>query len=248
MPADRLTEMLRLWASRYGAPLESLSTEKLVSLIERFLSEKNGEWSGRPESSRRWDHAVIENTIPEQARVLDLGCGGGELLARLIADRGVRGQGIELDPEKVYECVGRGVSVFQSDLDQGLEGWTDNLFDYVILEETLQTVHQPVKVLSEMLRVGRRGIISFPNFAHWHIRLELGLGGKMPVNPMLPYRWYDTPNIHLCTIEDFRGWARGAGVEIIEGHVLAEGEVRPMREDDNLFAEEALFVVENARS
>ena len=160
----------------------------------------------------------------------------------------MRGQGIELDPEKVFECVGRGVSVFQSDLDQGLAGWTENLFDYVILEETLQTVHQPVKVLAEMLRVGRRGIVSFPNFGHWHIRLELGLGGKMPVNPSLPYRWYDTPNIHLCTIEDFSAWAGGAGVKIIDCHVLAEGEVRPSREDDNLFAEEVLFVLEDARA
>ncbi|MBW7997750.1 MAG: methionine biosynthesis protein MetW [Candidatus Glassbacteria bacterium] len=236
--------MLRLWASRYSAPIENLSTDKLVALIERFLTEENGKRRVRPDTQKRWDHEVIEQTIPNGARVLDLGCGGGELLARLFADGNVRGQGIEIDPDKVFECVGRGVSVFQADLDKGLEGWTENLFDYVILEETLQTVHQPVKVLSEMLRVGRRGIVSFPNFAHWHIRLELGLGGKIPVNPSLPYRWYDTPNIHLCTIEDFSTWADSAGVRIIEGHVLAEGEVRPIREDDNLFAEEALFVLE----
>lgn len=244
---DRLTEMLRLWASRYSAPIENLSTDKLVSLIERFLTEENGERKSREGSRRRWDHEVIERIIPDGARVLDLGCGGGELLARLSADKNVRGQGIELDPDKVFEAVGRGVSVFQSDLDQGLQGWTENLFDYVLLEETLQTVHQPVRVLSEMLRVGRRGIVSFPNFAYWHIRLELGLGGKMPVNPSLPYRWYDTPNIHLCTIEDFNNWASGAGVRIIESHVLAEGDVRPIRDDDNLFAEEALFVIEGKR-
>ena len=244
---DRLTEILRLWASRYSAPIENLSTDKLVRLIEGFLHEENGDRWPRPDSRKRWDHEVIERIIPESSRVLDLGCGGGELLASLQHARKVRGQGIEIDPAKVLECVGRGVSVFQSDLDQGLAGWTENLFDYVILEETLQTVHQPVRVLSEMLRVGRRGIVSFPNFAHWHIRLELGLGGKMPANPSLPYRWYDTPNIHLCTIEDFHNWAGGAGVKIIECHVLAEGEVRASREDDNLFAEEALFVLEDAR-
>jgi methionine biosynthesis protein MetW len=244
---DRLTEILRLWASRYSAPIENLSTDKLVRLIEGFLHEENGDRRQVSSSRKRWDHEVIERIIPESSRVLDLGCGGGELLASLQRDRHVRGQGIEIEAAKVFECVSRGVSAFQSDLDKGLEGWTENLFDYVILEETLQTVHQPVKVLSEMLRVGRRGIVSFPNFAHWHIRLELGLGGKMPVNPSLPYRWYDTPNIHLCTIEDFTNWANGAGVKIIECHVLAEGEVRSSREDDNLFAEEALFVLEDAR-
>jgi len=244
---DRLTEILRLWASRYAAPIENLSTEKLVRLIEGFLHEENGSLVARPGSRRRWDHEVIARTIPESSRVLDLGCGGGELLARLQRDRQVRGQGIEIDPDKVFECVGRGVSVFQADLDEGLEGWPGKMFDYVLLEETLQTVHQPVKVLSEMLRVGRRGIVSFPNFGHWHIRLELGLGGKMPVNQSLPYRWYDTPNIHLCTVEDFTQWAAGAGVKIIESHVLAEGEVRPSREDDNLFAEEVLFVLQDSR-
>lgn len=244
---DKLTEVLRLWASRYSTPIENLSTEKLVTLIERFLTEENGERKARRESEKRWDHEVIENIIPADSRVLDLGCGGGELLARLALDKNVRGQGIEIDPEKVFECVGRGVSVFQSDLDAGLDGWTENLFDYVILEETLQTVHNPARVLSEMLRVGQRGIVSFPNFAYWHIRLEIGLGGKMPVNPSLPYRWYDTPNIRLFTIEDFTNLADGAGVVIIEGHVLAEGDVRAIREDDNLFAEEVLFVIESER-
>ena len=244
---DKLTEVLRLWASRYSTPIENLSTEKLVTLIERFLTEENGERKARRESEKRWDHEVIENIIPADSRVLDLGCGGGERLARLAQDKNVRGQGIEIDPEKVFECVGRGVSVFQSDLDAGLEGWTENLFDYVILEETLQTVHNPARVLSEMLRVGQRGIVSFPNFAYWHIRLEIGLGGKMPVNPSLPYRWYDTPNIRLFTIEDFTNLADSAGVVIIEGHVLAEGEVRAIREDDNLFAEEVLFVIESER-
>lgn len=239
---DLLTELIKAWAARYSHPLENLSADRLVRLIDEFLHESPEK--KKRQSQKRWDHEVIERIIPAGARVMDLGCGGGELLERLVLDRGVKAQGVEIDPDKVCECIGRGVSVFQADLDEGLPGWPDNSFDYVILEETLQTVHRPVRVLSEMIRVGRRGIVSFPNFGYWHTRLELGLGGRMPVNDALPYPWYETPNIHLCTVEDFNSWAREAGVKIIESHVLAEGEVREMREDDNLFAEEALYVVQ----
>ena len=239
---DRLTEILRLWASRYSQPIENLSMDKLVRLIEKFLSEGSGK--SKRGGGKRWDHDVIERLITPGTRVLDLGCGGGELLEKLILHRGARGQGIEIDPQKVYECVNRGVSVFQADLDDGLNGWPDKSFDFVILEETLQTVHQPVKVLAEMSRVGKKGIVSFPNFAHWRVRLGLALGGKMPVLDSLPYPWFETPNIHLCSLDDFLEWAGQSNVKIIEGHVLAEGEVRPLREDDNLFAEEVLLVVQ----
>ena len=117
----------------------------------------------------------------------------------------------------------------------------------MILEETLQTVHQPVRVLAEMLRVGKQGIVSFPNFGYWRVRLELAFGGQMPVIETLPFQWYDTPNIHLFTLEDFLAWARQSKVKIIEAYVLAEGEVRPMQAGDNLFAQEALMVVQGGK-
>ncbi len=244
---DRLTELLRRWASRYGLPLEQLSADRLAALLESCLAGERRATPAPNGGHARWDHEVIERIIPSGCRVLDLGCGNGELLDRLIRVRHVRGQGVELDPERVSQCVARGVPVFQIDLDEGLTGFPDDFFDYVILEETLQTVHQPVKVLGEMLRVGKRGIVSFPNFGYWQVRLELGLGGRMPVLDSLPYPWYDTPNIHLCSLVDFVGWAREARVEVIEGHVLSEGQVRPLREGDNLFAEEALLVVQGCR-
>ena len=242
---DRLTELLRLWASRYSRPLENLSVDRLVGLIEEFLSEENTGRKSVRSTTRRWDHEKIEDIILPGSRVLDLGCGGGELLERLITQLGVLAQGVELDPGKVFECVHRGVSVFQADIDQGLAGFPDNFYDYVIMEETLQTVHHPVRVLNEMLRVGRCGIVSFPNFGYWRVRLELGFGGRMPVFETLPYSWAETPNIHLFTLDDCLSWAAEHNVGIIEGYVLSEGEVRPLAEGDNLFAEEALLVVKN---
>jgi len=194
----------------------------------------------------RWQDAIIEREIPAGATVLDLGCGGGELLERLIRGRSVRGQGIELNPESVFACVERGVPVFNIDLDQGLAGFADHSFDYIILEETLQTLHRPLDVLREMLRVGRHGVVSFPNFAFWRVRLDLAVRGRMPVTGGLPHRWYNTPNIHLLTLEDFLEWAREEGVAILHGYSLVEGEPRAMGPDDNLQAEEVLLFVEKA--
>lgn len=191
----------------------------------------------------RWQDALIENEIPDGASVLDLGCGGGELLARLIKDKSVRGQGIEIDADAVVRCVALDVPVLQADLDEGLPDFPAGSFDYVVLEETLQTLRRPIRVLEDMLRVGRYGIVSFPNFAYWRVRLSLALEGCMPITENLPYHWYDTPNIHLFTLQDFLDWAEHAGVRIVRGHALVENRVRPLAADDNLKAAEALLVI-----
>ena len=145
---------------------------------------------------------IIADWITPGSRVLDLGCGGGTLLAHLRDNRQVSGYGLEIDQAKIVQAVDKGVNVIQTDLDAGLNEFESNSFDYVVMSQTLQAVHFPERLLEEMLRVGREGIITFPNFGHWSCRLQL-LFGHMPVTPSLPNTWYNTPNIHLCTLRDF---------------------------------------------
>jgi methionine biosynthesis protein MetW len=152
--------------------------------------------------SLRVDLQIISDWIPDGATVLDLGCGNGTLL-RHLQQRGVSGYGLEIDNAKFAECIDSGINVIQADLDDGLPQFTDQSFDFVILSQTLQAMKRPDFVLEEIVRVGRNGIIAFPNFGHWQCRLQLGLGGHMPVSKALPNVWFDTPNIHLCTINDF---------------------------------------------
>ena len=194
-------------------------------------------------TGRRWQDTLIESLIPAHASVLDLGCGDGQLLSGLIQQKGVRGQGVELDPDAVMQCARRGVPVLQANLDEGLQGFSDACFDYVVLEETLQTLHAPLKVLDEMLRVGKQGIVSFPNFGYWRVRLSLAVDGRMPMTSELPYHWHDTPNIHLFTLQDFHDWVKSSRVRVVKAYAMAEGAVRPLQKDDTLFAEESLFVV-----
>jgi methionine biosynthesis protein MetW len=191
----------------------------------------------------RWQDELIAREIPEQASVLDLGCGTGELLAHLIEKKNVRGQGVEIDAESVIQCVGRGVPVLQSNLDEGLQGFPDHSFDYVVLEETLQTLNRPVNVLEEMLRVGRHSIVSFPNFGYWRTRLTLFADGRMPVTRSLPNHWHDTPNIRLFTLNDLLEWTRTNGVRVNRGFSFSGGKCRLMSSFDNLRAEECLLFI-----
>ena len=163
----------------------------------------------------RFDLQVIASLIEPGSRVLDLGCGSGELLAWLAAARDVRGAGIEQDKDKAARCIARGLSVLHGDLNTEVEDYPDASFDYVILSQTLQQVYEPARLLRSLARIGRRVIVSFPNFSHWTIRLQLLWRGMAPKNDQLPYSWYDTPNIRVITLTDFRRFARDVGYRIV---------------------------------
>ncbi|OQA88114.1 MAG: Homoserine O-acetyltransferase [bacterium ADurb.Bin236] len=193
----------------------------------------------------RWQDKVIIDEIPEGASVLDLGCGDGKLLSAISASKGARGQGVEIDIRAALDCVGRNAPVFHGDIENGLAGFPDDSFDYVVLEETLQTLRRPDEALRQMLRIGRRGIVSFPNFANYRVVHDLMTSGRMPVGGALPYQWHETPNIHLFTLNDFRDWAARSNVRIVKGYALvADGVVRKLSPSDNMYAEEILVVVE----
>lgn len=170
----------------------------------------------------RTDLQIVSEWTAPGSRVLDLGCGDGSLLRHLRERRDVTGYGLEIDPEKIVRCVENGVSVIQTDLDQGLSDFDADSFDHVIMTQTLQAVRRPDELLDEMLRVGREGIVTFPNFAYWRLRYYLAVLGRMPMSGALSYRWYETPNIHLCTIRDFEELCRSKGIRILERRVLSQ--------------------------
>jgi len=189
----------------------------------------------------RVDYDMIVDLVEQGSRVLDIGCGDGELLSRLIANKDVRGMGLDLAQGNVVSCVRRGISVVQADIDQGLSALPDQSFDYVILSMTLQVIEKPALALREMLRVGRKCIISFPNFGYWKVRLMAGLGGRAPVTRNLPYAWHETPNRYVLSIKDFRIFCEQLGVTIErEIPLYSKGVARTW---PNIFAEEALYVV-----
>ena len=171
---------------------------------------------------RRPDLATVAQWVGRDARVLDLGCGDGMLLRYLWKQRGAHGYGVEIDDAKVGACVKNDVNVLQMDLEAGLSAFGDGSFDYVILSQTLQAVRHTEAIMREMLRVGREAIVSFPNFGHWSGRLQV-LAGRMPVSENLPHEWYNTPNVHLCTINDFEDLAGDLDVKILERVVLHKG-------------------------
>ena len=191
----------------------------------------------------RHDLAVLADWIRPGSRVLDLGCGDGALLVYLRETRGVTGYGVEIDDLKVAASVRNGVSVIQQDLDQGLKDFADQSFDYVVLSLTLQATARPDQLLLEMLRVGREAIVTFPNFGHWHARWCVGIKGRMPVTDALPHAWYNTPNIHLCTLRDFEALCQKRQVQILERKVLDDQHRDSWlnRLSPNLFGEIALY-------
>ena len=195
----------------------------------------------------RSDYAIISGLIEPGTKVLDLGCGDGELLQWLAENKGVEGRGIEISSTRVQRAISRGVSVYQGDIDQGLTNYPDQAFDYVILSQTLQATSEPKTVLSQMVRIGRRAIVSFPNFGWWKVRLHLLFCGAMPTTEALHYEWYDTPNIHLCTIYDFVKLCEKLGVAIEESYALTEGgQARGFRATSplaNLLSEQGIFLL-----
>jgi len=188
--------------------------------------------------SMRPDFSTIAGWISPGARVLDLGCYDGSLLAHLTASRGAVGYGIEIDDEGVLASIGNGVNVLQSDLESGLAGFDDRSFDSVILSQTLQAMRRIEAIVDEMLRVGREAIVSFPNFGHWSHRAQVLLG-RMPVSPSIPYQWYDTPNIHLCTVDDFDAFCAERKVHVVERVVLHQA--RRVRVLPNLLGSLAIY-------
>lgn len=195
----------------------------------------------------RLDLELIAGLVKKNSTVLDLGCGEGELLHKLIHEKNVQGHGVEFSDKYIYTCVNKGVPVIHADLNEGLGDYPDNSFDYVILSRTLQVVKRPDIVLQEMLRVGKKCIISLPNFGYWKVRLQLLLKGKMPVTKTLPYEWYDTPNIHLSAIKDFRQFCFDKKIKIKNQIFLNnEGSNKFLVNLlPNFFANLAIFTIQN---
>jgi len=196
------------------------------------------------------EHKLILSLIEAGTRVLDLGCGEGDLLLALKVLKGVRAEGIELSDACIQACVARGLfSVQHGDLDEGLADYPSKSVDYVISTNTIQVLHRPMVLIREMARVGKRCIVSFPNFAHWRVRLQLFLRGRMPKTLKLPYEWYETLNIHLTTIHDFRDFCRKAGLKVLREIPLRtspHGKYTEVSYLPNLRADSALFILEAA--
>ncbi len=189
----------------------------------------------------RSDYAIIGELIEPGARVLDLGCGDGELLEWLAANKQVEGRGIEIDGPRVQRAIARGVTVYQGDIDAGLADYPDGSFDYIILSQTLQETRRPLNALQEILRVARRVIVTFPNYGHWSVRLGLLARGRAPRTRCFPYQWYDSPNIHFLTIKDFEEMVRAQGWTV-ERKIFLSGH-RAGVFLANLMADVAVFLV-----
>ena len=192
----------------------------------------------------RPDFKIIGEIIEPRSKVLDLGCGEGELLAWLRDNKQVNARGVEIDSAQVRKAIGRGVSVYQGDIDEGLTDYPDKAFDYVILSQTLQETKDPLRVLRQMLRVGRRAIVSFPNFGHWTVRWSSLVSGRSPMTEEFPHKWYKSPNIHFFTLQDFEDLCTEQGIRVERRFFLSGS--RRLTVMPNLFAQTAVFVLGEA--
>ncbi len=192
------------------------------------------------------NYKIVCDLIEKKSKVLDLGCGGGDLLDILKKEKDVSGLGVEINQDKVLEALEKGLSVVQGDLDKGLDEFQDNTYDYAILNQTLQSTKNPEAIIYEMLRVAKKGVVSFPNFAYWRVRFYLFFKGKMPKSKQLPYEWYDTPNIHLLTIGDFFKFCKKRNIKIEKSVYLTKNKSRSgflIRHIANFFSQEVVFVI-----
>jgi homoserine O-acetyltransferase len=236
--------------SNYGHDAFLVETKEQSEMISGFLkSVHEGTQMPQPgppldvkaSISARQDYAMMAELVEPGSRVLDLGCGEGELLAWLKANKNVRAQGVEIDPNKVRRAIARGVSAYQSDIEQGLADYPDSAFDFVILSQTLQEMRYPLRVLREMLRVGRHVIVAFPNFGHWTTRLAHLFSGRSPRTELFPYDWYESPNLHFLTIYDFVLLCRAENW-VIERQIFLRRD-REIKRMPNLFAEVGVFSI-----
>lgn len=193
----------------------------------------------------RVDHQIIEKWVQTNTRVLDLGCGDGTLLKNLKQSKNIRGYGLDINPENILRCVENDVNVIEQNIDQGLYNFEDQSFDTVIMSQTIQTMHYPDKALNEMLRIGKECIVAFPNFGHWRARIQLLINGRMPVSDILPYEWYNTPNIHFCTFRDFEFLCQALNIKVLNRAVVATRSIGTVLQHihPNLFAETAIYRV-----
>ncbi len=245
--------------SPYGHDAFLLEPEVLGSFISGFLDATH-----RPEVKRnhtgkrirehtqindlkqahrvRVDYDMIESLIKPNSTVLDIGCGDGELLANLISDKNITGKGIEVEQDLVLACVNRGLSIIQHDIELGLENFADKSYDYVILSQTVQTIKNTELVFTELLRVAKKVIVSFPNFAHWRCRAQLFLAGSAPVTKQLPFEWHNSPNIHCLSLKDFDQFCKRMSVKVEKKIPLIKTRLNPVRFAPNLFAEQVIYV------